>query len=262
MEYTNPIVLSLLISLGIQTFFFIFAASFKTDKVTDLSYGLSFVAIAWVMLLTRSGDISLHEAAVVTLVTLWGIRLSGYLLIRVLKTGRDKRYDTMRNDLLKFGRFWLLQGLSVWAISLPAVYMLSRGRDYEVSLFIVIGVLVWLFGIAFETVADVQLYNFRFKKDNKGLWIDEGVWRYSRHPNYFGEITLWWGLFICGLDVYSGVGWLAVAGPLTITGLLLFGSGIPILEKANDARWGTDRAYQQYKQETSILIPLPRQKRG
>lgn len=260
MELSNPIVLSLLISMGIQVFFFAFAWRFKTDKVTDLSYGLSFIALALYWLYADERTVTSFRLLVALMVVVWGLRLASYLLYRIIKTGKDKRFDDKRNSFIKFGKFWLLQGLAVWLIMLPAIYMLSRDRVPVLGLVPMIGLYIWSVGLIIETYADIQLYNFRFKKDNKGKWIDEGLWHYSRHPNYFGEITLWWGVFLFGITLYEGFGWLTIIGPLTITGLLLFGSGIPILEKANDKRWGDEEGYKKYKRTTSILIPLPKKK--
>ncbi len=264
MTLTDPVFVSLGISLAIQAFFFAFAYGFRTDKVTDFSYGLSFITIAWYWFL-RTGDSTTGSRLVLTLmITLWGIRLSSFLLVRVIKTGRDKRFDDKRDSFLAFGKFWLLQGLVVWLVMLPAVYILASGNVPELGMVALSGLYMWATGLCIETLADFQLYRFRFlksKTSKKHPWIDEGLWHYSRHPNYFGEILLWWGVFVYGLSVYQGWGWLTVIGPLTITLLLLFGSGIPILEKANNRRWGSDKAYQTYKKSTSVLVPLPKRKK-
>lgn len=261
--FENPFVLSLVIALGIQAIFFVFAARFKTDKVTDLSYGLTFIALA-VYWLYSDRLVTNYRLLIAMMVVFWGARISTFLLIRVLKTGRDRRFDDKRNDLVKFGRFWLLQGIAVWLIMLPTVYVLSRDEvPRMIDMISNIGLYVWSLGLVLETVADYQLYQFRFKKPKKDkphAWIEDGLWKYSRHPNYFGEIILWWGVFLYGIPLYEGIGWLTILGPLTITGLLLFGSGIPILETANNKRWGADPAYRRYKKSTSILVPLPPKK--
>ncbi len=256
----NPVALTLLISLAVQAVFFSIAWTWKTDKVTDLSYGLTFIIIALFWMQFDGRLVSGFRFLVTFMVVVWALRLITYLLYRVFKTGRDTRYDEMRNSFTKFGRFWLLQGLSVWLISMPAVYMLSRDLVPRLSLIPMVGLYIWATGLIIETMADVQLYKFRFKKDNGGKWIDEGLWHYSRHPNYFGEILLWWGVFFAGITIYEGIGWLTVVGPLTITGLLLFGSGVPILEKSAQKRWGDNSEYQKYKKSTSMLIPFPKKK--
>lgn len=257
MVLSNPFITSLLIALGIQAVLFVFAFKFKTDKLTDAAYGLTFISIALYWLYNDNWIVSRFRLIVALMVVVWALRLIGYLLIRVIKTGKDSRYDGRRESFRKFAQFWLFQAIAVWLIMLPAVYMLTRNRVPLLGTVPTIGLYVWSFGLIIETLADKQLYSFRFKKDNKGKWIDEGLWHYSRHPNYFGEILVWLGVFIFGLSTYAGLGWLVVIGPLTIMGLLMFGSGIPVLEKANDKKWGHDPDYQRYKAATSILVPMP-----
>lgn len=260
MVASNPFITSLLIAIAIQVVFFVFAFKFKTDKVTDLSYGLTFIVIALYWLYNDKWIVSRFRLIVTLMVVVWAVRLIGYLFIRVLKTKKDSRYDERRNSFRKFAKFWILQAIAVWLIMLPVVYMLTRSRVPKINMLPTVGLYIWSFGLLIETIADRQLYVFRFKKNNGGRWIDEGLWHYSRHPNYFGEIMVWIGVFVFGLSTYSGAGWLVVLGPLTIIGLLMFGSGIPILEKANDKKWGTDPEYQRYKASTSILVPLPPKK--
>jgi len=262
MDTLNPFVLSLAISLAIQAVFFAFAWRFKTDKVTDLSYGLSFISIGLYWFLSGGWGVSdsSFRLLLTFMVVAWALRLSGYLLYRVIKNGKDSRFDEMRNSFAGFGKFWLLQGIGVWAIMLPVIYLLSRDTVPAMGTLPLVGLYVWSFGLTVESYADFQLNKFRSDKINKGKWIDSGLWRYSQHPNYFGEIVLWWGVFIYGISEYSGAAWLVIVGPLTITGLLLFGSGIPILEKANKKRWGKNSAYKKYLKTTSILVPMPKRR--
>jgi len=120
---------------------------------------------------------------------------------------------------------------------------------------------VWFVGLVLEATADLQKYRFSRDPKNKGAWIDEGVWRYSRHPNYFGEILVWVGVYLLAFPAL--IGWekvIGLASPVLIICLLLFVSGVPLLEKAADARWGNEPAYKRYKRRTSILILLPKRK--
>jgi len=254
MDLSNPILLTLIISMAIQAFFFMFAATLKTDKVTDLSYGLTFVFLSIYWLVRYSDNMNLFKLVLTAMIVAWGIRIASYLVIRILKTGKDRRFDEMRDKPIEFAKFWLLQGVAVWVIMIPSVFLLSRQSDLEFSLWAFFAIAIWLSGLVIETIADMQLYNFRFNKDNKGKWIDEGLWHYSRHPNYFGEMLVWWGLFIYGIEYYSGVSWLAILGPIFITVLLLFVSGVPLLVKANDKRWGKDKAYIKYKKSTNLVV--------
>ncbi|MCA9349604.1 DUF1295 domain-containing protein [Candidatus Saccharibacteria bacterium] len=239
----------------IQIVFFVFASKYKTDKFTDLSYGLSFTALA-IYSLINSDQISNYQIILLSMIAIWSIRISGYLLIRIIKTGKDARFDGIRENFWKFARFWLLQGFSIWVISLPAIYLLSLNQPTEINIWAIIGLIIWLSGLFIETLADLQLYKFRFGSHPKtNPWIDSGLWYYSRHPNYFGEILLWWGVFIYGASYYTGTYWLTILGPIFITLLITKVSGIPILEKSADQRWSAKSAYLIYKEKTPVLIP-------
>ncbi|MCB9834765.1 DUF1295 domain-containing protein [Candidatus Nomurabacteria bacterium] len=251
----NPLINSLFVSLISQLIFFVYASSHKTDKLTDLSYGLGFVTVA-IYCLSTSPNISSYKLVLLTMIILWGARISTYLLLRIIKTGRDSRFDGIRENFWKFARFWLLQGFSVWVISLPAIYLLSLNQPTEINTWAIIGLIIWLSGVFIETLADLQLYKFRFgNHPETNPWIDSGLWHYSRHPNYFGEILLWWGIFIYGASYYTGTYWLTIIGPIFITLLITKVSGIPILEKSADQRWGKEIEYKKYQRNTPILIP-------
>lgn len=249
------------LSLLLQLLFFIIAASFKTDKVTDLAYGLSFVVLAWFGLLDgaqafRTPSWSSYQLLATLAVTIWGFRLAIYLFIRILKIKRDTRFDQIRNNFWQFARFWLLQAISVWVISLPISYTLSLQQAQPLTAMMILGLVIWLLGLVIETIADWQKFRFKNRVESQGLWVDSGLWRYSRHPNYLGEILCWWGLFIFTLPVQSGWSYLTIIGPIFITGLLLFVTGIPPLEKRYEQRYGDNEDYQQYKQNTSLLVPF------
>ncbi|MBN1331381.1 DUF1295 domain-containing protein [Candidatus Dojkabacteria bacterium] len=253
---TYNIIFTLLISFAIQITFFSLAAYFKTDKVTDLSYGLTFVFIA--VLLYIFGDIQDTSRIILTLmITTWGFRLAGYLFIRIIKIKKDKRFDGIRENFWRFASFWTLQGFSIWLILLPATIFLSSQSVEELKILNVLGFGIWLLGLLIETIADWQKYQFKNKPKNKDLWIQSGLWKYSRHPNYFGELLCWWGIFIYVFPILDGLMLLGIFGPLTITTLILFVSGIPTIEKKYNEKYKNDKEYQKYKESTSILIPLP-----
>ena len=136
---------------------------------------------------------------------------------------------------------------------LPATFILNSSLDLPLTTLSYIGIIIWIMGFSIETIADHQ--KFTFKNKNKTGFITTGLWRYSRHPNYFGEMTLWWGLFLIVIPYLSGLAWLTILGPLFITFILLFVSGIPPLEKKYDQRYGKLKEYQEYKKNTSVLIP-------
>jgi steroid 5-alpha reductase family enzyme len=250
----NAILLSFLISLAVNAAFFAFAAVRKTDVVTDLSYSLSFAVLA--IVLPFLGAREPVQLVASLLVLIWAVRLGGYLLGRILRIKVDHRFDEMRENPLRFARFWLLQAISVAVIMLPVSYLL--GQDAAPGwIWAIAGAVVWLLGLVIEAVADAQKSTFKAKSENRERFITSGLWKYSRHPNYFGEMLVWWGLFIFAVPFLHGVAFSVVIGPVFITLLLLFVSGIPLLERSAETKYGEDPVYCEYKRRTSILVPLP-----
>jgi steroid 5-alpha reductase family enzyme len=253
------ILATLMASFAIQALFFAFAASFKTDKVTDLSYSLSFALLAVILVLgNRAFDPVQLIAAIFILI--WSARLGAYLLSRIIKIGKDARFDDKRGDFLKFLGFWVLQAIAVWAIMLPASVLLSLPSTTALGPLSLAGAALWVFGFAIEAASDAQKYAFRSDPANAKRWIETGLWKYSRHPNYFGEVLLWWGIFFLVLPSLPASLLFTIVGPVFITLLLLFVSGVPLLEKSADAKHGDNPEYLAYKRRTSIFIPLPRRK--
>lgn len=233
---------------------FIVAYILRSDKLTDISYALTFAAIAGAAYIANTPTV--YSTLLVSMVILWALRIGGFLLVRVIRSGKDSRFDGMREDFWKFGRFWLLQGITVWILMIPSVLALNSGAS-SVTVPAYAGVALFLIGFFIETIADYQKMVFSRVPEHKGTWIDTGLWRYSRHPNYFGEILVWIGLYIYAIQTLNGWAiFAALASPIFISVLLLFVSGIPILEKSADKKWGSDPRYQQYKQQTSILVLL------
>jgi steroid 5-alpha reductase family enzyme len=251
----NAILLSFVISLAVNAVFFAVAAIRRTDVVTDLSYSLSFALLA--IALPSLGAREPVQLVAALLVLIWAVRLGGYLLTRILRIKVDHRFDEMRDKPLRFARFWLLQAISVAVIMLPVSYLLGRDSAPDVGVWAVVGVAVWLVGLVIETVADAQKSSFKGKAENRERFITSGLWRYSRHPNYFGEMLVWWGLFLYSVPFLDGAAFAVVIGPVFITLLLLFVSGIPLLERSADAKYRDDPVYREYKRRTSILVPLP-----
>ncbi len=243
--------LALAVSLLIQIGFFIFAAKYKTDKFTDLSYGLTFIILA--SLYFFYSERNLAQTIVTLMVVIWGIRLAYFLFQRILKTGKDKRFDGIRENFSRFLKFWIFQGVVVWIVLLPTLQILYKPSSNNFYLFL--GFAIWLAGFSIEAIADHQKRIFR-NSNLKNTFISSGLWKYSRHPNYLGEIILWWGIFIVSIPAQAGLSVLTVVGPLTITYLLLFVTGIPPLEKSADDKFGNDPKYREYKKRTSILVPF------
>ncbi len=247
----------LLVSLAINGVFFIMAAFLRTDVFTDITYSLSFIVLA-VMLWASSSGRSPVQLFSIAAVILWGLRLGSYLFNRILHIKVDHRFDDKRDNFVRFGSFWLLQAITVWVVLLPVYGIMSLDRIPDLELaFLLPGVLMFVLGLVIETAADFQKYRFKMKEENKGKFMSSGIWKYSRHPNYFGEMLVWWGIALPGIVLFEGAAWLYFIGPVFITLLLLFVSGIPLLEKSADRKWGTDPAYVRYKKTTSLLVPLP-----
>jgi len=244
------ILLALIISIAIQLLMYIPAYFFQTDKLTDISYGLSFILLTVYFI----PEYSLPNMLMAMMVILWGVRIAGFLFLRINKIGKDKRFDQMRGNFVRFLGFWLLQGVSVFAILLCTLTFFSANATQ----FNPLGIGIWLLGLALETIADAQKFKFTGNPANKGKFITTGIWKYSRHPNYLGEILCWSGVFVFALPALTGTQILIAAiSPLVITCLLLFISGIPLLEKKADEQWGTNKHYVLYKKNTPILIPFP-----
>ena len=226
----------------------------KRNDVADIAWGLGFVLLAWAaMAMTQ---ITLRGLMVNALVAVWGIRLALHIWQRNKKKQEDYRYANWRKEwgklfyLRSYLEVYLLQGLFLFLIVQPVVFI-HNSPNQAFTLLDGVGLVVWAIGFYFESVGDRQLKEFIANPANKGKLIETGLWRYSRHPNYFGEITQWWGLFVIALSLPGAV--LTVIGPVTITVLILFVSGVPLLENKYAGR----PDFEEYKRKTSVFIPLP-----
>ena len=234
--------------------FFIFGTIQKNNSIVDQAWGIGFVLVAFFNLL-RLETFQLTHLLVVGLISLWGLRLFFHIFKRNHKKAEDFRYAKWREEWGKwvvpraFLQVYMLQGLFMWVIALPAIILLNTVNDINSSILWLIGVIVWLWGYYFEVVGDAQLKKYKSNPANKGKIMTQGLWQYTRHPNYYGEATMWWGIWL--LCISSGVGLWTVVGPLTITFLLLFVSGVPMLEKAMANREG----FAEYAARTNRFFP-------
>jgi steroid 5-alpha reductase family enzyme len=244
------------VSLAVFVLSWLVALRIGRFNVVDVVWGLSFVAVAVTSFAWSAGHSTdeWRRVLVLVLVAIWGARLSVYIGSRSRGKGEDPRYDAMLGDapnraVRALGIVFLLQAVVAWFISLPvqaAMYVRSGW-----SFLAVVGAAVWLVGLFFETVGDAQLSAFRNDPANKGKVMDIGLWRYTRHPNYFGDACVWWGIFLVAADAWPGV--LTVLAPAVMTLLLTKGSGARILEKHMSKRDGWD----DYAARTSMFIPRP-----
>lgn len=232
---------------------FIPAYMYKTDKLTDLSYALSFIVLSTIAFISSQKEFT--QLLLLLMVVLWAVRLGGFLFLRIRKQKRDKRFDEMRNSVWKFGRFWLLQGVSVYVILVASLLVWNRDV-VEIGWLNWVGLAVFFSGLLIESTADYQKRKFSLKAENKDKWIDIGLWSISRHPNYFGEMLVWIGVYTFAFSNLIGSERLiGLVSPLYIICLLLFVSGIPLLENSADLKWSESKEYKSYKRRTPVLIP-------
>ncbi len=233
--------------------FFLAALRLKNNGVADIAWGLGFVVVGWALIFS-AGQPSNRLWLLVGLVTIWGVRLAGHILLRNRKKKEDWRYAQWRKQ---WGRWWLvrsylqvfvLQGCLLAVVATP-MFLVAGGSSVPLVIWDVVAVGVWLIGFLFEAVGDYQLTVFKSNPANKGKLLTTGLWRYTRHPNYFGEVALWWGVFLLVLPVPYG--WLAIVSPALITYLLLKVSGIPMLEKKYQGR----ADFEAYKKRTNAFFP-------
>ena len=248
----HPLLLGIIIALGLQILFFIPAYFFKTDKFTDFTYGLTFALIALTFLLINNKATAKYF--LLAMILLWAVRLVAYLVIRISTIKKDDRFDTMRSNFFKFLQFWILQGLVAWVLLIPAMYFFTNNQTTLTPLMLG-GILIWLIGLIIESAADYQKFIFKNNPKNKGKWIATGLWKYARHPNYFGEMLIWIGIY---LFTVTYVPLFSIISPLAIILLLRFVSGVPPLEKKYAAQYKNNKEYQNYKSQTNLLIPLPK----
>ena len=229
--------------------------AFNNVTIVDTLWGLGFVLVAWITFFLADGYFT-RKMLIAVLTTLWGLRLAGHLSLRNWGAGEDPRYGSWRKAA--GDRFWLislfkvffLQAVFLWVISMALqIGQLSSRPDHLTGLDY-LGLSVWLLGFLFESVSDFQLGRFKADSSNKGRVMKQGLWAYSRHPNYFGESLVWWGIFLIALATPNG--WWTVISPIVITTVLLKMTGIPLMEKSiADQRPG----YVEYIKSTSAFIP-------
>lgn len=250
------LLIALLISLGINILGFIVAYKQKTDKLTDFSYALSFVAVNLIAYIS-TGNFNIPNAVLVFLISVWAARLGTYLVIRIRKWGRDRRFDEVRNNFTKFLQFWIFQAITVWVVSISSLQFYKLNTSHNISTYSIIGIIIFLTGLIVETTGDLQLFNFSNQKENKGKFINQGLWSYTRHPNYLGEITVWLGLWVYTFDsITNQQALLGFISPLFIFLMIRFVSGVPKLEKSAEEKWGNQKDFKEYKEKTGLILPF------
>jgi len=242
---------SAIIAIMVELPFYVLSALRLSDKVEELAYGLGYVAVALTTLLLKN-TFHMRQVMVASLVCIWGLRLSIFLLYRTFHT-KDFRLAPIHRNLVTATSFWFYQTLEIWLNSLPVVLVNSFGHNPSIGIVDMVGYLLWIIGFGIETVADYQ--KFQYKQEHKTHWCNVGLFKYSRHPNYFGEILLWFGIFFMVVPTLRGWTWIALLAPVFHAFVIMFVSGIPPLERKYNEQWGNNPEYQRYKEHVPILIP-------
>jgi steroid 5-alpha reductase family enzyme len=246
--------LSVSLTFLIQWVVFIPAYLRQTEKFFDLTGSLTYISVITFGLIF-STEIDARAILLWALVVIWAIRLGTFLFRRIRKAGKDDRFDELKPSFIRFLNVWTIQGLWVTFTMAAALAAITTTLRKDLDAFAVLGCLIWVFGFAFEVVADSQKSRFNANPANKGKFIQTGLWSRSRHPNYFGEIMLWIGIAIIALPVLQGWQWVTLISPVFVTLLLTRVSGVPLLEKKADQKWGGQEEYEAYKKKTPVLIP-------
>ena len=228
----------------------------RTERFFDLTGSVTYLAVTS-MAVALSPQIDGRSILLLTLVAVWSGRLGAFLFYRVRKAGKDRRFDEIKQSFPRFFLTWTIQGLWVSMTLAAALAAITTTVRKPLGICAWVGLGIWLLGFAIEALADAQKSRFRSNPENRGCFIRSGLWSWSRHPNYFGEIVIWVGIAIIAAPVLRGTQWVTLISPLFVTLLLTKISGIPMLEKRADAKWGSDPDYQAYKRSTSVLIPRP-----
>jgi len=230
----------------------------KDASIVDPVWSLAFITLGTAYRFASDTDYGARPAIVLGLLFVWGVRLSAYLFWRNAGKGEDYRYQAMRerqgpNFPVKslFTVFWF-QAILAWIVSLPLLAAVDGGS--AVGIFDYLGLVFWVVGIVFEAVGDFQLARFKADPANQGKVLDRGVWRFTRHPNYFGDFMVWWGFYLFGL---GAGGWWAFPGPLLMSVLLMRVSGAALLEKKLTK---TREGYEEYVRSTNVFFPGPKKK--
>lgn len=254
MSLLEMYVIALLVILGSMIILWLISLLLKNSSIVDIFWGTGFVITNWVYFALAPDGFPLRKWLVGILVTLWGLRLSLHILWRNWGKPEDFRYQVWRREAgprwwwLSFLRVFLLQGILLWIISAPLLAAQAGPKPAHLILFDFLGIAAWGIGFFFEAVGDLQLARFKADPANKGKVMERGVWRYTRHPNYFGDAAQWWGYYL--FAAFAG-GWWTIFSPILMMLFLLRVSGVALLEKTLETRPG----YKEYIEKTSAFVP-------
>ena len=241
----------------IQWIAYIPAFIFKTEKFYDLTGSLTYIAAISFALYSTNTSQSLDPGSLIigAAIIVWAVRLGSFLFIRVHKDKKDGRFDSIKTSFSQFFMTWTLQGMWVFICSSAALIAIANPAGVPINIVFIMGLALFILGFVIEIIADNQKSAFRSIPENKDVFINEGLWARSRHPNYFGEITLWTGITVMGISTFEGMNYLALFSPIFSYLLLNYVSGVRMLEYRGHKKWGHLDAYKVYKESTPKLIP-------
>jgi steroid 5-alpha reductase family enzyme len=238
----------------IQWLSFIPAFRLQSEKFFDLTGSITYISVISIAAILSSG-LDARSMLLWSLVVIWAVRLGTFLFRRIRKAGKDDRFDEIKPSFIRFLNVWTIQALWVTFTMAAALVAITTTNHKGLDLFALVGLLIWILGFSLEVLADAQKSRFNANPENKGKFIQTGLWSRSRHPNYFGEIVLWVGVAVIALPVLQGWQWIALISPVFVTLLFTRVSGIPLLEKKAEQKWGGQPEYEAYKKSTPVLIP-------
>ena len=250
----NSFTFLLLSSVIIQIIFFIPSFFLKTEKLYDLIGSTTYIFVVLIAYLSVDNKTT-TDTILLFFVIIWGTRLGTYLFKRIQRDSEDVRFEKAKRNFFWFLQYWMGQALWVSITSCAAVIAILKPESNTLNIYGYIGITIWIFGFTFEVIADLQKNNFKKSQNTTQNYISTGLWSKSRHPNYFGEITLWVGMYIISLSSFSGIEYLTIISPIFVYILLTRMSGINMLEKIADERYGHLDEYLEYKEKTPILVP-------
>jgi len=244
------------LAMVIQWIAFVPAYLGRTERFFDLTGSLTYILCTGVAV-ALGPPLGLRSAILATLVVVWAARLGSFLFLRIHRAGADRRFDEIRGSFVRFFVAWTLQGVWVTYTMGAALAVVTSERSQSLGVFGWLGLTLWVLGFGIEAVADAQKKRFRSRPENADRFIRSGLWAWSRHPNYFGEILLWFGVAMIATPALQGWQYVTLLSPVFVTFLLTKVSGVPLLEERADAKWGGDPEYETYKASTPVLMMRP-----
>lgn len=250
-----PLVVLALLAFAVQWLAFVPAFVAQTEHYYDLTGSATYASVVILALLL--GPAHPRACLLGLLIGIWFCRLGSFLFRRIKRDGKDGRFDAIKPNFGKFLLAWTLQGLWVFLTLLAALIAMLNPLEASLDAWALIGALIWLIGFSIEAIADAQKSAFKQAPGSRDQFIQSGLWAWSRHPNYFGEILLWSGICVIAWPSFSGWSYAGLISPLFVAWLLIKFSGIPLLEQRADQRWGGQDDYERYKANTPVLLPRP-----